>query len=52
MWLKEVHVIVSMKTSISHNGNKNIANYIVSLHMPMECKKWIPIWLMGCVHTH
>jgi hypothetical protein len=60
-WEKELNVAKGsasnyfwpMQKPTSHtNGNKNIANYIMSLHVPMACKKWLPIWLMGCVHTH
>jgi hypothetical protein len=60
-WQKELNVakgsaynyfLFHAKASISHNGNKHIANYIMSLRVPMACKKWIPIWLTGCVHTH
>jgi hypothetical protein len=31
MWLKEAHVLFSfdVKTNISHNGSKGVANYIM-----------------------
>ncbi len=38
-----------MKVSIPPNGDKSVANFIVSFH---ACKRLILIELMGCVHTH
>jgi hypothetical protein len=57
MWLREAHVVFlsHMESNISHNGNKSVTNYIMGLvhSLPWgQHKRCIPIWPMGCVHTH
>jgi hypothetical protein len=44
-----------VKANISCNGDKSVENYIMgpyALVIMEQRNKWIPIRLMGCVHTH
>jgi len=52
MCLKEVHVVVlpHMETNISCNGSKCVTNCIMGYCA--QCKRWIPIWSLECVHMH
>jgi hypothetical protein len=58
MWLKEVHVIVLIPRGTQHlwlmvAKVSRIASWVPMRLFPWaQCKKWIPIESMGCVHTH
>jgi hypothetical protein len=56
MWLKEAHVIVLFPHGSQHFVAAKVSwitSWVLVCSLPWaQHMKWIPIWPMGCVHTH